>query len=128
MPLKSETKSLVEEQVENGKSITLDAIATDLNNDLDIPLYLASEVQIDNLIQQGRIDEDFSSRYQNAQEELRVMKADAGFMTSFYEEVQAGVGASMKANPNLAVDMDNVTAVEGVDDKVQILPHEDNES
>tara|TARA_Y100001936_G_C16054295_1_gene659910 strand:+ start:1688 stop:1927 length:240 start_codon:yes stop_codon:yes gene_type:complete len=71
------TTSLVSQQVENGQKVTLEAIETDLNNDQWDALYFASEEQISKLISEGRICEDFSFRYENYQEELRVIRANA---------------------------------------------------
>jgi HEPN domain-containing protein len=68
------TTSKVEKLVENKKKVTEAAIEFDLNNDHWDALYFASEQQIQNLIQKGRIDEDFSSRHQTYQEELRVLE------------------------------------------------------
>ena len=48
-------------------------IASRLNNGDWEPLYYATEKQIDTLIEQGRIEEDFYCRYQDYQEEVRCM-------------------------------------------------------
>lgn len=68
--------NFVSTKIEQGQSFTLDDIANDLNSGNDEPLYFADEAQIDTLIRQGRIDEDFSSRYQDFQEEMRCMQAE----------------------------------------------------
>ena len=52
-------------------------IATKLNNGDWEPLYFATEKQIDTLIEQGKIDEDFYCRHQDYQEEVRCMMGDA---------------------------------------------------
>jgi len=69
-------QSKVNQLVENRKKVTLAAISEDLNNDSWDALYFATEEQIATLIKQGKIDEDFSSRHQDYQEELRVMMAE----------------------------------------------------
>jgi len=48
-------------------------ITSRLNNGDWEPLYYATEKQIDTLIEQGRIEEDFYCRYQDYQEEVRCM-------------------------------------------------------
>jgi hypothetical protein len=63
----------VETLIEQEKPITLDAIVIDINEDNWNCLYFASEAQIHSLITQNRIDEDFSSRHQDYQEEMRVL-------------------------------------------------------
>ncbi len=66
------------ERIEAGLKPTLMSIEYDLNESDDWEcLYFASEEQIDKLINQGRIDEDFGSRHQNYQEELRCMLNEA---------------------------------------------------
>lgn len=70
------TQSLTDAKIEAGKKITLDDIKTDLNNGLWDALYYATEEQISTLIGRGDIDEDFFSRHQNYQEEMRVMMAE----------------------------------------------------
>tara|TARA_R100000329_G_scaffold103121_1_gene84815 strand:+ start:100 stop:327 length:228 start_codon:yes stop_codon:yes gene_type:complete len=57
----------------NAQPITLDAIAADLNGGEWDALYYATEEQIVALIDAGRICEDFFSRHQDYQEEMRVM-------------------------------------------------------
>lgn len=63
----------VEQLIEVGKKITLSAIESDLNSDNWDALYYASETQIRKLIESGKIDEDFFTRHQNYQEEMRVL-------------------------------------------------------
>lgn len=70
-------KSMVEQQVEDSQTITLDAIESDLNNDCWYALYFATEEQISTLIDAGRISEDFFSRHQDYQEEMRILRAEA---------------------------------------------------
>lgn len=70
--------NVTEQRIEAGKEPTLESIETDLNNDEWDALYYASEEQINKLIDQGRIDEDFFSRHDNYQEELRCMMAELG--------------------------------------------------
>ncbi len=69
-------QSKVNQQVENRQRVTLAAIESDLNNDSWDALYFATEEQISTLIRQGKISEDFSSRHQDYQEEMRVLKAE----------------------------------------------------
>lgn len=65
--------SITENRISEGKKVTLNSIATDLaNGDWDA-LYYATEEQIRKLIDSGRICEDFLSRHQDYQEEMRVM-------------------------------------------------------
>ena len=64
--------SMTETLVENTKPITLDAIAVSKRWRWDA-LYYATEEQIVALIDAGRICEDFFSRHQDYQEEMRVM-------------------------------------------------------
>ena len=64
---------MTETLIENGQPVTLDAIATDLNGGQWDALYYATEGQIGALIDAGRICEDFFSRHQDYQEEMRVM-------------------------------------------------------
>ena len=52
-------------------------IAAKLNNGDWEPLYFATEKQIDTLIEQGKIDEDFYTRHQEYQEEVRCMMGNA---------------------------------------------------
>lgn len=68
--------NIVNTKIEQGKKITLDDIKTDLLSGNWDPLYYATEAQINTLIQRGDIDEDFSSRYEQYQEEMRCMKAE----------------------------------------------------
>jgi hypothetical protein len=70
-------KSKVEQLVENSKPVTLDAIESDLNNNCWDALYFATEEQISSLIDSGKIDEDFYSRHQDYQEEMRCLRAEA---------------------------------------------------
>lgn len=70
------TQSLTDAKIEAGKKITLDDIKTDLNNGQWDALYYATEEQISTLIDRGDIEEDFFSRHQNYQEEMRVMMAE----------------------------------------------------
>lgn len=68
---------VTEKLIEEGKAITLQSIETDLNNDCWTALYYATEEQINTLISQNRISEDFFSRHQTYQEEMRCLKAEA---------------------------------------------------
>jgi len=52
-------------------------IASRLNNGDWEPLYSATQKQIDTLINQGKIDEEFFTRHQDYQEEVRCMMGDA---------------------------------------------------
>ncbi|URC15141.1 hypothetical protein GD1_17 [Paraglaciecola Antarctic GD virus 1] len=62
--------------IEKRKKVTKKAILQDLlAGDWDA-LYFATEEQISSLIDSGKIDEDFSSRHQDYQEEMRVLKAE----------------------------------------------------
>ena len=59
--------------IESGKRVTLKAIVEALaSNDWDV-LYFSSEEQISQLIEAGRIDEDFASRHFQYAEEMSVM-------------------------------------------------------
>ena len=69
--------SMTETQIDNGQPVTLDAIAADLNGGEWDALYYATEEQIVALIDAGRISEDFFSRHQDYQEEMRVMMNQA---------------------------------------------------
>tara|TARA_R100001377_G_C3140719_1_gene92574 strand:- start:258 stop:446 length:189 start_codon:yes stop_codon:yes gene_type:complete len=51
-------------------------IASKLNNGDWEPLYFATEKQIDTLIEAGKINEEFYSRHQDYQEEMRGMMAE----------------------------------------------------
>jgi len=64
----------------------------------DDTLYLATEAQIDKLISQGKIDEDFGSRKQDADEEMRCLMADA--MTN--EALQLGIMDGLKGGNDIA--------------------------
>jgi len=65
--------SITETQISNGQRVTLNAIETDLNAGKWDALYFAKEEQILALINANRICEDFLSRHQDYQEEMRVM-------------------------------------------------------
>jgi len=65
--------SKTEQRISEGKKVTLEAIETDLNNGDWDALYYATEEQVTSLIDSGRISEDFFSRHQDYQEEMRVM-------------------------------------------------------
>ena len=65
--------SITENRISEGKKATLHSIATDLTNGDWDALYYATEEQIIKLIDSGRICEDFVSRHQDYQEEMRVM-------------------------------------------------------
>lgn len=69
--------SMTEKLVGAAQPITLDAIAADLNSGEWDALYYATEDQITALIDAGRICEDFFSRHQDYQEEMRVMMNQA---------------------------------------------------
>ena len=69
--------SKTEQRIIEGKKATLESIATDLNNGAWDALYYATEEQVSNLIDSGRICEDFFSRHQDYQEEMRVMMNQA---------------------------------------------------
>jgi len=65
--------SIHETRINNDQKLKLQDIVIDLsNNDWDV-LYFATEKQINTLIDRGDIDEDFSSRHQEYQEELRII-------------------------------------------------------
>lgn len=66
-------KNHTEDLIESGKKATLTSILEDIKADNWNCLYFATEAQICKLIDQGSIDEDFHSRHQNHQEEMRVM-------------------------------------------------------
>ena len=51
-------------------------IASRLNNGDWEPLYSATQKQIDTLINQGKIDEDFFTRHQDYQEEMSCVVSD----------------------------------------------------
>ncbi len=68
--------NLVETKIEQRKRITLVDIETDLNSGNWDALYFAKEKQIDSLIRQGRISEDFMARHDNYQEDMRCMLAE----------------------------------------------------
>lgn len=65
--------SMTEALAGNAQPITLDVIAADLNAGEWDALYYATEEQIAALIDAGRICEDFFSRHQEYQEEMRVI-------------------------------------------------------
>ena len=69
--------SITEQRISEGQKATLQSIATDLNNGDWDALYYATEEQIKSLIDSGRISEDFYSRYDDYQEEMRVMMNQA---------------------------------------------------
>ncbi len=64
---------ITDKRISEGKKATLDSIAIDLTNGDWNALYYATEDQISKLIDSGRICEDFFSRHQDYQEEMRVM-------------------------------------------------------
>ena len=67
---------LYENQLADNKKVSLAAIMEALVvDDWDV-LYFAKEEQINALIDGGQIDEDFGPRFQNHQEEMRIMMAD----------------------------------------------------
>lgn len=68
--------SRVTSKIENGFKPTMVDIAIDLNNGDWDALYFATEKQINKLIDDGKISEDFSSRYEDYQEEMRCMAAE----------------------------------------------------
>lgn len=69
--------SKVSKLIEQRQPITLEAIEYDLlGGDWDA-LYHAEETQIGQLIDEARIDEDFYSRWQDYQEEMRCLRAEA---------------------------------------------------
>ena len=63
--------SKTEQRINEGKKVTLEVIETDLNSGNWDALYYATEEQISKLIDSGRICEDFFSRHQDYQEEMR---------------------------------------------------------
>jgi hypothetical protein len=73
----SNTNGTTEARIEDGKKATLKSIETDLKNDCWSALYYATEAQIQTLIDQERICEDFASRHQDYQEEMRCEVASA---------------------------------------------------
>ena len=74
---RDQTMSMTETLAGNAQPITLDAIAADLNGGEWDALYYATEAQIVALIDAGRICEDFFSRHQDYQEEMRVLMNQA---------------------------------------------------
>lgn len=64
------------ERIEEGLKPTLASILNDIKNDDWSCLYFASDIQIGKLINSGKICEDFFSRHQNYQEEMRCMFAE----------------------------------------------------
>ena len=68
--------NLVETKIEAGQEFTSDDVATDLNSGNWDALYFAKERMILDLIEANRIDEDFYSRHQEYQEEMRIMVAE----------------------------------------------------
>jgi hypothetical protein len=67
------TTSKTENAIDNEKPVTDQMIIDDLKNGLTICLYFATEDQVDRLIDNGDIDEDYSSVFQDYQEELRIL-------------------------------------------------------
>lgn len=69
---------------EQGKRITLDDLSYDLKND-DVPghgngwiaLTLATKDQVSKLVDRGRVDEDWYPRFQDVQEEIRILAHQA---------------------------------------------------
>lgn len=61
-------------QIMQDKPVTLDAITEALSVHHWDVLYYATEKQIGSLIEQGKIDEDFSPRWEDYQEELRCLR------------------------------------------------------
>jgi hypothetical protein len=66
----------VTNKIESGLKPTMNDIAIDLNSGDWDALYFATEKQINKLIDEGKISEDFSSRYEDYQEEMRCMTAE----------------------------------------------------
>jgi hypothetical protein len=66
------TTSKTELAIKNEKSVTDQMIIDDLQNGLTNCLYFATKNQVDRLIDNGDIDEDYSSVFQDYQEELRI--------------------------------------------------------
>lgn len=64
------------QRIEDGKKPTLKSILTDIKSDDWECLYFATESQISSLIDSGKIDEDFGSRHQDYQEEMRCLVAE----------------------------------------------------
>ena len=63
-------------QIEANKPVTIAAIIEALDvHDWEV-LYYAKEQQICSLIDQGKISEDFSARWDDYQEEMRCLMAD----------------------------------------------------
>ena len=69
---------------EQGKRVTLNDLAYDLNNDDEpghgygwIALTLASEDQVSKLVDRGRVDEAWYPRFQDVQEETRILAHQA---------------------------------------------------
>jgi len=63
-------------KAEQGKRVTLDDLAYDLNNDKTYgygtsALWVADQDQIDKLVDSDRVDEAWAQRFYNVQEELR---------------------------------------------------------
>lgn len=67
--------SICETLAKDGREITLQAILDDLSaGELDA-LYYATETQIMTLIDRGQISEDYFSRHQAHQEDMRYLMA-----------------------------------------------------
>ena len=64
------------QRIEAGLKPTLESIEGDLiRGDLDC-LFFATEKQISSLIDKGAISEDYSSLYQDYQEEMRILEQE----------------------------------------------------
>jgi hypothetical protein len=68
--------SKTEQAIEAGRKITLSMIESDLISGNCDALYFATEKQIVRLIDTGRIDEDFYSRWDQYQEDMRCMMSE----------------------------------------------------
>jgi hypothetical protein len=71
-----EDMSRVTQKAEKNQKPTQADIAFDLNNGDWDALYFATDNQISALIDRGLIEEDFFSRHQDYQEEMRIMTAE----------------------------------------------------
>lgn len=69
--------SVCETMISDGREVTLQAVLDDLSAGAMDALYYASEAQIMLLIERDQISEDYLSRHQSYQEDMRCLMADA---------------------------------------------------
>ena len=67
---------LYQQQIEESVKVSTSAVLEALNEGEWDVLYFAKEEMITELIDEGRIDEDFGTRYQVYQEEMRSMMSE----------------------------------------------------